>query len=109
MIAEARAPEMAAGFRRHGWPRRRRHRPDRGSLLGWGGDEFDLVAVLVFQVGGVMLLTARVGVKVGEHQPPAVTQRPGDQVLHTVAGGDVEGQVVEAGAAPVVTERGTGR
>jgi hypothetical protein len=56
-----------------------------------------------------VLITAGVGVAVSEHEPPAVTGCMGHHVLHAVTGGDVEGEVVEAGAEPIVTERAAGR
>ena len=63
----------------------------------------------VLQVGGVVALAAGVRVAVGEHQPPAVARRDRHQLLHLVLVGHVEGEVVQARAAPVVTARGAVR
>jgi len=51
-----------------------------------------------------VLVTAGVRVTVREEQPPPVRRGLRHQLLHPDAVGHMEGQVVEAGAVPVVPE-----
>jgi hypothetical protein len=46
---------------------------------------------------------ARVRVAVAEQQPPPVLRRLVGELVHLFPGGDMEGQMVHSGAAPVVT------
>ncbi len=64
--------------------------------------ELDLVAVPVLQVGRVVVEAARVRVAVAEQQPPSVLRRLVGELVHLFPGGDMEGQMVHSGAAPVV-------
>ena len=66
-------------------------------------DELDLVAVPVLQVGRVVVEAARVRVAIAEQQPPPVLWRLVGELVHLFPGGDMEGQMVHSGAAPVVT------
>src|SRR5262249_15668068 len=66
-------------------------------------DELDLVAIPVLQVGRVVVETPRVRVAVAEQQPPPGLRRLLGELVHLFPGGDVEGQMVDPGAAPVVT------
>ncbi|WP_455568647.1 hypothetical protein [Streptomyces griseorubiginosus] len=95
----------------------RRLTPWRGGRFGYGfsasfrcldRDEFDFEAVVVLQVGGIVLCAAGVGVPIGEHQMPAVLSGVGRQLLDRGRVFDVEGQMVQSGAAAVVPFGGQG-
>lgn len=57
-----------------------------------GGDEFDLEAVAVLQISGVMLLAACIRVFVGEQQAPAVPSRFFDEFVQRGAIAGVQGE-----------------
>lgn len=71
------------------------------------GDEFDFESVGGFEVGGVLLGAAGVGVPVGEEEGPAVLLGFGGEEVDGLFPG-VEGEVVEAGGAAVVVVGGEG-
>jgi len=65
-------------------------------------DEFDLVALVVFEIRRVAVSTAGEGVLIGIHQPPAVLFGAIDQPIQGSACSGVEGQVVEAGPTTIM-------
>src|SRR5262249_25855704 len=85
--------------------------PDRGALSHNSGvvarvrDQFDLVAGLVLQVGGVVLGAAGVRVAVREQQRPAVFRGGRDDGVDVRARTGVEREMVDTGCEAVV---GTG-
>src|SRR6266571_2055188 len=73
-------------------------------LLGSSGrDEFYLEAIIVLQVGRVVLIAARMRVPVGEHQPPAVALCVRGQLIQHGLGGDVEREMIHPWPAAVMT------
>src|ERR1700758_2907352 len=79
-----------------------------GRGLRLPGDEFDLVAVRVGQVGGVVSRAAGVGMLVGEEHAPAVLFGLLNEGVEAGAATRVEREVVQAGAGPVVAGGGHG-
>jgi len=57
-------------------------------------DELNLVPVVVFQVGGVVVRTAGERMSVLEHQVPALSSCVLNQLVKVRAGSGVEGEVV---------------
>jgi len=128
--AHARHFELITGLRRRkqetpftlevGVPGPRAHTPmvpppglfaRRWSIGGWAVigrceesvcDELNLVAVVVFQVGGVVVRTAGERMSVLEHQVPALSSCVLNQLVKASAGSGVEREVVDPGAASLV-------
>lgn len=65
-------------------------------------DELDFVAVVVLEIGGVVVGAAGEGMPVAEHELPAVLTGTVDQMVEGAAGAGVKGEVVELGSAPLV-------
>lgn len=65
-------------------------------------DEFDLVAIVVFEIRGVAVGSASKGVLIGIHEPPAVLVGVIDQSIQGSACSGVEGQVVESGPPTIM-------
>ena len=72
------------------------------------GDEFDLEAVGVGEVGDVVIGSASVGMFVREQQHPVVCGSFGGQDIDVMAGTSVEREVVHPGSQPVVGGGGQG-
>jgi hypothetical protein len=70
------------------------------------GNEFDLEAVAVLEVAGVVIGAASVGMAVGEQQRPPVVGGVGDERVELGHVADVEGKVVEPGTASVINVAG---
>jgi len=66
------------------------------------GDEFDLEAVAIGEVGGVVVVAAGVGVRLGEQQRPAVDWARRGEGIDTGAVACVEGEMVHPRPEPVV-------
>lgn len=83
-------------------PRRSRPSPEALCVLGLRCTEFDLEAILVLQVGGVVLVAAGVRMLVREQQLPAVRLRGRRDLIDVAAGAGVEREMVEAWATSIV-------
>jgi len=65
-------------------------------------DEFDLVAIVVFEIRCVAVGSASKGMAIRMHEPPAVLFGAIDQSVQGAACSGVEGQVVEAGPPTIM-------
>src|SRR5579872_1824125 len=86
----------------------RRSAPSRPASAGprlLDGDELRFEAVLVLEIGGVMVWPAGVRVPVSEQRAPAVLDRLAGQLVHSRPAGHVEREMVQPGTAPVVGGR----
>ncbi len=72
------------------------------------GDEFDFEVVGVFEVGGMLLGAAGMGMAVGEEEGTAVVLGLGGEEVDVEGGVDVEEEVVETGGEAVVPWLGEG-
>lgn len=69
-------------------------------------DEFDLEAVAVLEIAGLVIWAASVGVTIGEQQRPPVIGGVGDKLVELCRVADVEGEMIEPGTASVMTVGG---
>ena|ERR1017187_3747297 len=89
-------------------------RADPGPLLGCqeescsAGDEFDLEAVGVDEVGGIVVLAAGVGVGLGEQQRPAMGRPRRGEGVDAGPVARVEREMVHPRPEPVVAVGGKG-
>jgi hypothetical protein len=71
-----------------------------------GGDELDLEAIGVGEVGGVVIGPASVRMPVGEQQRPAECRSFSSKAVDVLAGSGVEREMVQSGSQPVVLSGG---